>query len=79
MEIKRHLRVFELQNDLLFAIAYQMSGSVSVSVSDIEDVQHKRYLKWSGVRLKEIDRSEANLISMTPRLCLDKLRGFLVT
>lgn len=70
MEIKPHLRIFEIQNNLLFGIAYRMLGSVS----DSEDVLQETYLKWSGVRLSKIDSPEAYLTSITSRLCIDKLR-----
>src|SRR5262245_31454314 len=61
---------FELHRPRLFGIACRMLGSRS----DAEDLLQDAYLRWHESHLANIQCAVAYLISITTRLCLDRLR-----
>jgi RNA polymerase sigma-70 factor (ECF subfamily) len=61
---------FESHRPRLFAIAYRMLGIRG----DAEDVVQDAYLRWHQSGAQEIKSPLAFLITVTKRLCLDRLR-----
>ena len=62
--------IFESHSARLFRIAYRMLGSRA----DAEDVLQDAYLRWHETRESDIQSPTAFLITITRRLCLDRLR-----
>jgi len=56
---------------LLFAIAYEVTGSVS----DADDVLQEVWAAWAGVRLDEVREPRAYLAAATTRRAIDVLRA----
>jgi len=63
--------VFNSQRKRLFAIAYRMLGTRS----DAEDVLQDVYLRWHAVAPDTLRSAEAWLVTVTTRLCIDRLRA----
>jgi RNA polymerase sigma-70 factor (ECF subfamily) len=55
----------------LFGIAYRMLGSRA----DAEDILQETYLRWVESHSSEIVSSEAWLVTVVTRLCIDRLRA----
>lgn len=62
--------IFELHRSRLFGVAYRMLGTRS----DAEDVVQDAYLRWHQSATKDIQSPVAFLVTITTRLCLDRLR-----
>ena len=62
--------VFQSHRARLFAIAHRMLRNRG----DAEDVVQDAYLRWHEISQNEIDSPLAFLITVTTRLCLDRLR-----
>ena len=62
--------VFQSHRPRLFGIAYRMLGSRA----DAEDLLQDAYLRWHQSRTEEIQSPIAFLVTITTRLCLDRLR-----
>jgi RNA polymerase sigma-70 factor (ECF subfamily) len=62
--------VFELHRSRLFGIACRMLGSRS----DAEDLLQDAYLRWHESKPVNIRSAVAFLVTVTKRLCLDRLR-----
>jgi RNA polymerase sigma-70 factor (ECF subfamily) len=62
--------VFELHRPRLFGIAYRMLGSRN----DAEDLLQDAYLRWHGSNRTTIQSAIAFLVTITTRLCVDRLR-----
>jgi len=62
--------VFELHRSRLFGIARRMLGSGS----EAEDLLQDAYLRWHESKPVNIQSAVAFLVSVTTRLCLDRLR-----
>src|SRR5262249_25850641 len=62
--------VFQLHRPRLLGIACRMLGSRS----DAEDLLQDAYLRWHESKLANIQCVVAFLVSITTRLCLDRLR-----
>jgi RNA polymerase sigma-70 factor (ECF subfamily) len=58
----------------LFAVAYRMLGSRQES----EDVVQEAYLRWCQADVAEVRSPRAWLVSVTTRLCIDRLRSLKV-
>lgn len=65
------LRRFERHRDRLTGLAYRMLGSRA----DAEDVVQDAWLRWAQVDRESIESSEAFLVRVVSRLCLDRLRS----
>lgn len=63
--------VFQTHRPRLMAIAYRMLGSRA----DAEDAVQDAWLRWQGADFAGIQSSEAWLVSVTTRLCIDQLRS----
>ena len=63
--------VFELHRPRLFGVAYRMLGTRA----DAEDVLQDAYLRWHETATTDIQSPIGFLISITTRLCLDRLRS----
>lgn len=63
--------VFEAHRARLFGIACRMLGTRS----DADDIVQDAYLRWHQAMVEEIRSPIAFLITITTRLCLDRLRG----
>lgn len=61
---------FEVYRPRLFGIAYRMLGSRT----DADDVLQDAYLRWNACARNDLDSSLAWLITVTTRLCVDRLR-----
>ena len=55
----------------LMAIAYRMLGSRA----DAEDIVQDAWLRWQATDLAAVQSTEAWLVSVTTRLCIDRLRS----
>ncbi len=64
-------RVFSEHRDRLWGVAYRVLGRVN----DVEDVVQDTWLRWSGVRVEEVDDPEAYLVRVATRLAIDRLRS----
>jgi RNA polymerase sigma-70 factor (ECF subfamily) len=62
--------VFESHRARLFGIAYRMLGSRS----DAEDLLQDAYLRWHLCDTTNVQSAIAFLVTITTRLCLDRLR-----
>jgi RNA polymerase sigma-70 factor (ECF subfamily) len=62
--------VFELHRPRLFGIAYRMLGSRT----DAEDLLQDAYLRWHESNRTRIHSAIAFLVTITTRLCVDRLR-----
>jgi len=62
--------VFESHRPRLFGVAYRMLGSRS----DAEDLLQDVYLRWHDSYSTSIQSAVAFLITITTRLCLDRIR-----
>jgi RNA polymerase sigma-70 factor (ECF subfamily) len=65
------LAPFDRHRRLLFAVAYQMLGSVA----DAEDVVQDAWLRWSAADRSGVDDERAYLVQIATRLALDRLRS----
>jgi RNA polymerase sigma-70 factor (ECF subfamily) len=65
------LEPFDRHRRLLFAVAYQMLGSVA----DAEDVVQDAWLRWSAADRSDVEDERAFLVTVTSRLALDRLRA----
>jgi len=65
------LEPFDRHRRLLFAVAYQMLGSVA----DAEDVVQDAWLRWSAADRGDVADERAYLVTITSRLALDRLRA----
>jgi RNA polymerase sigma-70 factor (ECF subfamily) len=63
--------VFESHRPQLFGVAYRMLGTRP----DAEDILQDAYLRWHQSATSEIKSPVAFLVTVTTRLCLDRLRG----
>lgn len=61
---------FTQQRPRLFGIAYRMLGSRA----DAEDVLQDVYLRWHDADKTQLQMPEAWLVTVTTRLCIDRLR-----
>ena len=64
------VQVFESHRTRLFGLAYRMLGSRT----DAEDLVQDAYLRWHQSATEDIHSPVAFLVTMTTRLCLDRLR-----
>jgi RNA polymerase sigma-70 factor (ECF subfamily) len=62
---------FTAHRRLLFAVAYQMLGSVA----DAEDVVQDTWLRWSAADRGNVEDDRAYLVTVASRLALDRLRA----
>src|SRR5436190_22451152 len=62
--------VFQSHRARLFGIAYRMLGSRA----EAEDLVQEAYLRWHQSATEEIQSPIAFLVTITTRLCLDRLR-----
>jgi len=62
--------IFQSHRPRLFGVAYRMLGSRA----DAEDILQDAYLRWHQSYTEDIESPIAFLITMTTRLCLDRLR-----
>lgn len=62
--------LFELHRPRLFGIAYRMLGSRT----DAEDLLQDAYLRWHHSDRTKIQSVAAYLVTITTRLCVDRLR-----
>ena len=62
--------VFESHRPRLFGVAYRMLGSRG----DAEDLVQDAYLRWHQSAREDIQSPAAFLVTVTTRLCLDRLR-----
>ena len=62
--------VFESHRPRLFRLAYRMLGSCC----DAEDLVQDAYLRWHQSATQDIQSPAAFLVTITTRLCLDRLR-----
>ena len=62
--------VFESHRLRLFGVAYRMLGTRT----DAEDILQDAYLRWHQSATKDIKSPVAFLVTITTRLCLDRLR-----
>ncbi|HEX2072522.1 MAG TPA: RNA polymerase sigma-70 factor [Geodermatophilus sp.] len=65
------LAAFDRHRRLLFAVAYQLLGSVA----DAEDVVQDAWLRWSAADRSGVTDDRAYLVQITSRLALDRLRA----
>ena len=65
-----HLHQFESYRSFLFALAYQMLGTVS----EAEDMVQETFLKWQQVT-EEVNQPKSYLGTIITRLCLDRWRS----
>ena len=63
--------IFNEHRDLLFAIAYRMTGSVM----DSEDILQDSWMKWESLDISNVKRPQALLTTMVSRRCIDYLRS----
>ncbi len=63
-------RRFESHRARLFALAYRMLGSHA----EAEDLLQEAYLRWHQSGTRDIESPVAFLVTLTTRLCLDRLR-----
>ena len=62
--------VFQSHRARLFGLAYRMLGSRA----EAEDLLQEAYLRWHQSATQDIQSSVAFLVTVTTRLCLDRLR-----
>ncbi len=62
---------FETERSRLQRLAYRMLGSVA----EAEDAVQDAWLRWRKVNPETLDDPTAWLISVTTRLCIDRLRA----
>jgi len=70
----RETQTFLALRPRLLAIAYRMLGTRH----DAEDVVQDAYLRWSQAEIADVRSPEAWLVSVTTRLCIDRLRSLKV-
>ncbi|MFT3930247.1 MAG: RNA polymerase sigma-70 factor [Spongiibacteraceae bacterium] len=63
--------LFAQHRQRLFGIAYRMLGSRA----DAEDVLQDVYLRWHEIDSSQLQAPEAWLVTVTTRLCIDRLRA----
>jgi RNA polymerase sigma-70 factor (ECF subfamily) len=69
--MNHHAEIFFDYRNLLFAIAYRMTGQVMES----EDLVQDAYLRWMGVDLDSVSNPKGFLTAMITNLCLDYLKS----
>jgi RNA polymerase sigma-70 factor (ECF subfamily) len=70
-EVREAGRIFEAHRGRLFGIAYRMLASRA----DADDLLQDAYLRWHRSDREGIQSPIAFLVTITTRLCLDRLRG----
>lgn len=65
-----NLDLFKKHRPRLLGIAYRMLGSRA----DADDILQEAWLRWHGAERDDIDNAEAWLVTVTTRLCIDRLR-----
>src|SRR6185503_16962727 len=68
--MNRTAEVFESHRPRLFGLAYRMLGSRA----EAQDVVQDAYLRWHQSAADDIESPAAFLVTVTTRLCLDRLR-----
>jgi RNA polymerase sigma-70 factor, ECF subfamily len=68
--MNRTAEVFESHRPRLFGLAYRMLGSRA----DAQDLVQDAYLRWHQSATDDIQSPAAFLVTVTTRLCLDRLR-----
>jgi len=68
--MKEAADIFESHRSRLFGVAYRMLGTRA----DAEDVLQDAYLRWHETTKNDIQSPIGFLITVTTRLCLDRLR-----
>jgi RNA polymerase sigma-70 factor (ECF subfamily) len=63
-------RIFQSHRARLFALAYRMLGAHA----EAEDLLQEAYLRWHQSATRDILAPVAFLVTLTTRLCLDRLR-----
>lgn len=63
--------IFELHRPRLFGIAYRMLGSRT----EAEDLLQDAYLRWHESNRTNVQSAAAYLVTITTRLCVDRLRA----
>jgi RNA polymerase sigma-70 factor, ECF subfamily len=63
--------IFNAHRPRLFGIAYRMLGSRA----DAEDILQETYLRWIESNTSELRSTEAWLVTVVTRLCIDRLRS----
>ncbi len=69
--MNKKLDSFEMHRRRLTGIAYRMLGTRA----DAEDVVQDTWLRWHATAGEEVRSAEAWLVSVTTRLCIDRLRS----
>ncbi len=69
-EVNRTAEVFQSHRARLFGVAYRMLGSRA----EAEDLLQDAYLRWHQSHTEDIQSPIAFLVTITTRLCLDRLR-----
>lgn len=67
----RDAREFEAHRGKLFGIAYRMLGAVG----DAEDAVQDAYLRYASTKRDDIRSTEAFLVTVITRLCLDRIKS----
>ncbi|HEY8475094.1 MAG TPA: RNA polymerase sigma factor SigJ [Natronosporangium sp.] len=70
IDIDQATEVFAEHRELLFAIAYQLLGSVA----DTEDVLQETWLSWAAADRDRVDNDRAYLVRIAINQALDRLR-----
>jgi len=70
MSARADIDVFTHHRPRLFGVAYRMLGARS----DAEDVLQDAWLRWHGRDTQALESTEAWLITVVTRLCIDRLR-----
>lgn len=65
------IELFNTHRQLLFGIAYRMTGRVS----EAEDMVQETWLRWQKQNLEEIQSPKAWLVAAITRLCIDQARS----
>lgn len=70
-EESRAARIFNEHRGRLTGVAYRVLGRVN----DVEDVVQDTWLRWSAVRVNDVEDPEAYLVRVATRLAIDRLRS----
>lgn len=70
-EAARGVEDFQRHRQRLMALAYRFLGSVS----DAEDIVQETFLRWNASDRSAVANSEAFLVRVATRLCLDQLKS----
>src|SRR5262245_30219625 len=69
--MQSHLERFDSHRPRLLGIAYRMLGTRA----DADDILQDAWLRWHDTDHDGIDNAEAWLVTVTTRLCIDRLRA----